>query len=562
LFYHTLTFCLIFKIHEPHIQKKSISFDFMKVYLWCFFVLSLLLSSQTNWAQKKTTQFILKDSLQNEISLKNIKNLEALNTELDLAGYYYFNIDSKKQDSIETYTIELGTKTSVIAIQNIPKNIQQLFKTKSKICYTTPNEVSKWIGKVCDNFDRQGKNFAEIQLINQTAKNDTLFCELKVCPSKKRHIDKTVVKIYERFSKRFLKQYIKSSKPFSKAFLNTTEDKIKQLSFVKNKKPPAVLFTKDSTYLYLYLDKIKTNKLDALLGFSNQAGQTKIQFNGYIDLSLTNTLHKGETFAFKWNNTGQDQQEIEVLMDNPYIFNSPININYKLNLFRRDSTFVNTNHKLTLSYKPHYKHIINTYYHTESSAVVTTNNDNIVSYKKNIVGAEYAYKELNSFGNPKTMIKIDFGLGSKNTDAERTKQQNFSSDYIYVIEATPIHHLYIENRNAYLKSSSKNNNELFRIGGATTMRGFLEQSIVAHLYNYTNIEYRYFTNINSYLYAFSDVGYFKHLSKEDNLLSFGLGYTLGIPSGLMKISYAAGKNQNTSFNLNKGLFHINFVTIF
>ena len=527
--------------------------------LFSFF---FLFSFFTIWAQKKTPNFILKDTLNYLFTVKDIHHPDSLTTKLNSEGYYFFTTKLIKRDSLNTFLVNPGNKTSIIGIQEIPSNIQQQFKNKRETIYIHPSKLQKWIQKINDNFDRKGENFTEIKFIHQTQKNDTLFCDLVINQSQKRYIDKTIVKGYNRFSNRFLKYYINSKRPFSKELLSDTEKKINHLTFVKNKKKPAVLFTNDSTFLYLYIDKVKANKLDALLGFSNQQGQKKIKFNGYVDISLTNTLHKGETFAFKWNNTGNNQQEIDLLVDNPYIFNSPINVSYNLNIFRRDSTFVNTKNQFILGYKPHYKQTINTYYHNESSTTLNTSDSNIIEYKKNIFGVQYIYVDLNSFGIPKTKIKFDIGVGTKKSLTKTVQQQTFSSDVIYSIEVGPTSQVFLENRNAYLRSPNKNINELYRTGGATTMRGFLEQSIIAHLYDYANIEYRYFTNTVSYLYAFSDVGYFKNLTQQNNLLSFGLGYTLGIPSGLMKISYAVGKNQDTNFNLNNGLFHINFVTIF
>ena len=545
-----------------NIKKRNLlALIFMKLQPYLFFIQALLVINFT-WAQKNMPSFILKDSLQKSFSINDVHDFDALEKKMNNEGYYFFNIEPIKKDSTETYLIDLGKKTSIVGIQKIPENIQQIFKTKKETIYIRPKDAQKWIQKINNDFDQKGENFTEIKLINHTLQNDTLFCGLDILQSNKRYIDKTVIKGYDRFPKRFLKYYINSKKPFSKELLNTTENKINQLTFVKNIKKPAVLFTKDSTHLYLYIDRVKANKLDALLGFSNKAGENNIRFNGYVDISLTNTLHKGETFAFKWNNTGNDQQEIDLNIDNPYIFNSPINVGYHLNIFRRDSTFVNTQHEFSLGYRPHYKHLINTYYHNESSSALNTSNANIIEYTKNIFGVQYTYNKLNRFGIPKNRVKFDVGLGTKKNPAANIQQQTFKSDVIYTVEINPINHIFIENRNAYLRSTNKNINELYRTGGATTMRGFLEQSIVAHLYDYANIEYRYFTNIASYIYGFSDVGYFKNINQENNLLSFGLGYTMGIPSGLLKISYAVGKNQDTSFNLNSGLFHINFVTIF
>ncbi|NIJ45819.1 hypothetical protein FHR24_002290 [Wenyingzhuangia heitensis] len=493
-------------------------------------------------------------------TIKEIHTIEDLNQTLNNKGYYFYTSELIQKDSIDTYNISLGRKTSILKIKNTSNFIKNILKTKKEYNYVSPNNLNIWLKQITNEFDKEGENFTEIELKNQQFQNDTLYCDLQLKESNKRFINKTIIKGYNRFSKRFLKYYIKSRKPFSKELLEETEQKINQLTFVQNKQKPAVLFTKDSTYLYLYLEKIKANKLDALIGFSNQEGQDKIQFNGYIDLSLTNTLHKGETFAFKWNNSGQDQQEIDLNIDNPYIFNTPINLGYQLNIFRQDSTFVNTKQFFNLSYRPHFKHLLRSYYSTETSTTIT-NITNNTEYKKNFIGLGYEYKVLNKWKIPKVKIEFEIAYGNKKT-TEATQQQTFKSDIIYNIEISPSNHFYIQNRNAYLRSNNISNNELYRIGGATTMRGFLEQSILSHLYNYANFEYRYFNNPISYLYAFTDVGQFRNSSNKNNLVSLGLGYTLGTPSGLLKISYAVGKNQDTTFNLSNGLFHINFVTIF
>ncbi|MDO6803301.1 BamA/TamA family outer membrane protein [Wenyingzhuangia sp. 1_MG-2023] len=527
-------------------------------YFFSFFILAVI-ANINSWAQEKPATFILKDSLSTPIPINNIHSATELRQTLYKEGYFYFTSETIERDSL-SYLISLGQKTNTVVLKDLPKDIQLLFNVSKNYLYISPKQVPYWIEKVKDYFDSKGENFSEIQLINQISKNDTLHCSLSIKSSPKRFIDKIVIKGYERFPKQFLKHYINTKKPFSKELLMITEKKINQISFVRNIKTPAVLFTKDSTHLYLYLEKVKANKLDALLGFNNEEGQNKIKFNGYVDISLINALHKGESFAFKWNNSGQDQEEIDLNLESPYIFKSPVNFGYHLNIYKQDSSFVNNQNKISLSYQPHYKHTLSTYYQTESSTTLIDISNN-EEYQKNMFGFTYTYLELNNLRLPKTRFLIDFAYGSKKTEIN-TQQQLLKTDFIYNIELNPSNHFFVQNRNAYLNSKNKSTNELFRTGGATTMRGFLEQSITAHLYNYTNLEYRFFTNAVSYLYGFSDVGYFKNLNQESNLLSFGLGYTLGTASGLLKISYAVGKDQNSSFNLSTGLFHINFVTIF
>jgi len=529
--------------------------NILKFSLLFFFV------SKLYFAQEKKSVYVLEDSLSVDFSLKDIHNKEALKTFLHQKGYYFYKTKRIKKDSLEAYFIELNRKISTIIIKKLTdENIKILQKNKESI-YLKPENLHQWMENISLEFDQEGQSFTELKLQNHIYKNDTLWCDLKLNQSKSRYTNKIVNKGYKKFPKRFIKHYIKTNKPFSKQTLVKTEAKINQLSFAKNIRKPAVLFTRDSTHLYLYTKKIKANRLDALFGFSNQEGKEKIKFNGYIDISLTNTLHKGETFAFKWNNSGEDQQEIILHVDNPYIFNSPINFTYNLNTFRQDTSFVNTKQSLYLGYVPHYKHIVKTYYTNEKSITLEETATKNEEYAKNILGFTYTYQIINRWKTPKIKLELDYSYGNRNS-AITTKQQTFRSDFIYDFEIYPNNHIYTRNRNSYLASKNKSPNELYRIGGATTMRGFLEQSITGHLYNYINLEYRYYNNPISYLYIFSDIGYFKNLDLENNLLSFGLGYTLGVKTGILKISYAVGKNQDTSFNLNNGLFHVNFVTVF
>ncbi len=523
-----------------------------------FLFVSLFLISILNFAQEKREIYFIKDSLNYNLPIYSSPNFNILKEELSNNGYFFYKITSIKKDSIHYHAITPNTQTKTVAVHINDKTVNTIVKSKKGKHYLLAKDTPAFIKNITDEFDKKGLNFTQIKFTNQQLKNDTLFCDLSIEKSNKRYINKVVVKGYKRFSKRFVKRYLYTKKVFSKELLTETENKINQLSFVKNRQKPAVLFTKDSTHLYVYLDRVKANKLDALIGFSNQEGSSKIQFNGHIDISLTNTLHKGETLAFKWNNSGQDQQEIDLFVDNPYLFNSPVDVTYNLNIFRQDSSFVNTKHQLKLGYKPHYRHTVGIYYNKERS---TSIDDISPEYTKDLFGLTYLYQKINSWRIPKAKIAVDIGYGTRDTDIAAT-QQTLKTDVIYNFELNLNNHVYTQNRNAYLRSDNRTNNELYRLGGATTIRGFLEQSIVSHLYNFTNVEYRYFNNPISYLYAFTDFGHFRNLSTENNLISLGLGYTLGTKSGLLKISYAVGKSDDTSFNLSNGLFHINFVTIF
>ena len=91
---------------------------------------------------------------------------------------------------------------------------------------------------------------------------------------------------------------INLQKPFNLEKMQSKTDLLDQLPFVQQKRPAEVLFTKDSTSIYLYLEKVKSNRFDGFLGFGSDQITGKIEFDGYLDLNLINNF-----ITYKWNKT-------------------------------------------------------------------------------------------------------------------------------------------------------------------------------------------------------------------------------------------------------------------
>ena len=111
--------------------------------------------------------------------------------------------------------------------------------------------------------------------------------------------------------------------------------------------------------------------------------------------------------------------------------------------------------------------------------------------------------------------------------------------------------------------SGKELDELYRFGGATTLRGYREDQFTGNRLLWTNLEYRYLLGRRSYAFLFTDIGYYL----RDELLALGLveatavkiGYGLGITFetalGLLGVSYALGEGDT----FNKGKIHFGLI---
>src|SRR5690606_8680474 len=128
-----------------------------------------------------------------------------------------------------------------------------------------------------------------------------------------RTIDDIVLKGYEKFPKSFLKHYlkIKPKQVFSLSAIKNKTEQRSNLNFAKELKPPEVLFSKDSTILYLYLGKTTSNAFDGFLGFGTNEDTNKLEFDGYLNLNLTNNLNFGETFRLLYKSDENDQKTFE-----------------------------------------------------------------------------------------------------------------------------------------------------------------------------------------------------------------------------------------------------------
>jgi outer membrane protein assembly factor BamA len=118
---------------------------------------------------------------------------------------------------------------------------------------------------------------------------------------------------------------------------------------------------------------------------------------------------------------------------------------------------------------------------------------------------------------------------------------------------------YIENDQLFL-------NDLFRLGGLKSLRGFNEKFFYASWYLIGTLEYRYLFENDSQLFFFFDgsgIGYeINDQSIKDYPFGFGGGISISTRAGLLHIIYALGKSLEQPFGLNYSKIHIGYSSRF
>ena len=552
------------------------------------FIVFLLWNFSAVFSQNLTLKILVKDSL-NKPLIENLNyqqkhldrsslfsQIESLKLRFEKIGFFNNSLDTIiTTDTIYNAHFTLGKSNSLIRIFYDKNSIEKklLFQISKNISDNyfeiKIEDISDALNYLANVFEKQGNSFTEIKLSNINFTNDIIVSKLDIRKFKSRTINKVIINGFENFPEKFIKHHfnINSETVFNKDKISKISNQIKILPFVAEVKPADVLFTKDSTYIYLYLKKKKANLFDGLIGFSSDENNSSLKFNGYLDLTLNNIFNSGEILSLNWKNNSNDRQFFEFSAEIPFIFNSAITPSIGLNIYKQDSTFINTKTNLELAYNINYNNKISAAYLSENSTNLLDNPlSDIVSYTSNFYGVSYNYLLLNNslLFPAKFNFNIKAFLGSRKFSNNRVKQSKLSLDTNYLWSLNFKNHIYLRNESSILISDNILTNELFRIGGINSIRGFNEESIFASLYSIANIEYRYALNSSSYLFSISDIGYLKNQleNTSQQLYSLGFGYAFSTKFGLLNLSYAVGKANNQSFELNNSRFHLKISSFF
>lgn len=486
-------------------------------------------------------------------------------------GFFTSILINVKNDSTNyVANFNLGKKTDKIIIR-FPKDFKSsdinLILKDSVIIKT--EFLDNFLNSIIAELDQQGNSFSEVTLINPIYQKDQLYITLKINNRSKRNIDKVLIKEYKDFPPSFIKRYFKINENtiFSKKKLEEISILTDGITFTEQIKPPEVLFKKDSTILYLFLKKVRSNSIDGIVNFASKENGKGLLLNGNLDLKLNNVLNTGEQLELFWNRIGEEKSEFRLSSKLPYIFNTSISSQIAFNIYRQDSTFLNTSLNLSFDYQVNSKSNLFLSYTSEKSEYLpNTSIENFDSFSNIFLGLGYTFdllKKSTLFKN-KFSFSILPSFGTRKTDLNKERQLKVRFSSILNLSTSKKSYLYVKNETSFLESNNFLNNELFRIGGANSIRGFNEQSIFTDRYSYFTIEYRFLTSSTSYLHSITDIGVYRDpfLNKTLNIIGLGAGYLFKLNNNQVNLGYALGIDSNNDANLNNSQLIIKWTSFF
>ena len=521
----------------------------------------------------------------------NHKNLKSIVDELTIAteklskmGYLENQMleNAKENDSIYIAKFRLGEKINSIHVyigrDPILIDLISLDKTKDSIILPY-GEIESFLNQTLLKLEQKGFALAKLKLSTIQKKKKSLYADLQFESGRQRQLNSIVVQHAEgdkknSFPKGHLAQLNRKyhNTTFNQDVVRRINDDFEKIRFVSQIKYPEILFTKDTTKVYVYLDKRKSNTFDGYVGFANNENN-KIRFNGYLDVTLENTLRVGEQFSLYWKSDGNDQKTFMTGIELPYLFKSPLSLKAQIHIFKQDSTFQNTKKAIDLGYFIDYNtRIYLGYQSTESSDIQNKNNKTLSDYNNSYLTSKLEYSKLNTTNSnfpEKSSLFISTGFGKRITN---DSPETFGTNKQFYIKLNAMNNFYLNQKNCininyqtyFLKSDSYIINELFRFGGSNSIRGFAENSLQANFLTAIQTEYRYVVSPSLYIHSITDYGYSQDDSSKNkgNLIGLGLGIGLNTKNGLLKIAFANGRFNNQEIKFYNTIIHINYGVTF
>ena len=445
-------------------------------------------------------------------------------------------------------------------------------------------------------YENNGYPFISVQLDSiKLTDSDKISAALKITENQFYRMDSLSIKGNSGISDNYLLRHlgIKLGEPYNEKSISEIEVRIRELPFVSLVKKPQIQFFEDYVKIILELNKRKASRFDGVLGLLTSEEDGTTEFTGDIDLNLINAFNRGENLELNWRKLKGNSQDLNIAASYPYFLNSAFGVDFRFKLFKRDTTFIDLNTRLGLSYNLRRAEYISLFLENKTSNLLSrkslVNNSNgslpnIGDVRINLFGVGYQIERLNYKYNPSSGfdLRTDFVAGTKRLIKINALEEEYPNIYNGIDLNTLQYNAYlnirkffqIKNRSSILignqsASTFSENlyfNELLRIGGLRLLRGFDEESINVSSYSIFTLEYRFLLDRNSFFSLFTDGGYYEadyqNEFLSDRPIGFGAGVSFETNAGIFTINYAIGKQFNNPIDLRAAKVHFGFINFF
>ncbi len=356
--------------------------------------------------------------------------------------------------------------------------------------------------------------------------------------------------------------------------------RLMRLGMFRRVDPPQVYYIDNSAGgLLIGVEEGPSSRFDGVLGYNPGTDSEGGYFTGLLDISLGNLLGTGRALKAHWQKRDRRTQELAFHYKEPWLFGFPVHVGAGFEQLIQDTTYVQREISLDVNLPL-----------SENLSIVSgvgrvdISPDSLQSFSLGIPKSKsytasigFQYDSRDDLINPSQGIYTYSGI-------KAGRKQNLGPDsllQLYDLKETLNNNRYVLDLEFYfklfshqvtavalhgrqIKSSERRIPlpDLYRLGGATSLRGYREDQFRGQSIAWMNMEYRYLLGRRSRVFVFVDGGYVSVSSDNESEPSFYTGYGLGVRLetglGILGVDYGLGKGDD----LANGKVHVGLINEF
>jgi outer membrane protein assembly factor BamA len=508
-------------------------------------------------------------------------------------------------------TIQLGPAYKWVKLTkgNVPQDIlgsagfrDEQFEGK----IFNPDQFARKAERLIQFLENNGYPFASLKLDSIEADSMGISASLNLTLNRQVVFDTIELIGNANIKKWYLYKYlgIQPESGYNEQSIKQVNARISQLPYLQSNRSPAIYFYGKKAMPILYLDNKKASSIDGIVGFapnSSASASNKLIVTGEANLLLQNLFGSGKMVEVNYRSFLGNSQDLKFRFIYPYLLRSNLAFDYGLNLLKQDTTYLDVNNEFGLQYRFVGNDYFKVFYNIQNTSLITVDTNLIKASRtfpeasdivNNSYGLGVKMSRYDYFINPRKGFGIDLsgGVGVKrilrNPTIESLRFADGSGGTLSLYDTIPLRYIQYRLKGSmdyflplFSKAAIRTQllgghivaenlfiNELFRIGGIRTLKGFDEQAIFASTYLIGNIELRYLLQQNSNVLLFWNGAYYRNEVRtpvlSDTPYGFGAGVNLETGAGVLSLFYALGKELNNPINVSRAKVHFGYVNYF
>ncbi len=372
----------------------------------------------------------------------------------------------------------------------------------------------------------------------------------------------------------------KGGVPFSEKKLEDIEGRISRMDFLEQTFPPELILMPDYAGVKLGLRQGSSNMLDGLLGFSS-GEDGSLLLNGNVDMRLINYFSHGEQLNVRWAAPGNESQSLNIHASAPYLAGTPFGADFRFSLYKQDTSYLTLSLRTGVPYRFSYNHFVEFFYRYQTSNVMA----NIpllpghpYDFSARGAGVSYYYSTLTGGGIYRAgwLFQAEFSGLAKSIEKDESRpgqsyeepplNSRIADISLEIQRYQKVGNqsiLLLQSNSKYLKDENAGKNQLFRLGGFQTLKGFDQDEFYAQGYSTLFVEYRFYPDKNTFFSAFWNGAVLKNQDRQTRLLGgLGGGVAVQTKAGILNLYYALGKDGRGAFKFKNSKIHMGFISTF